>query len=195
MDKYFAEVLTQDKAAKVKQVQSRAVSVAMASDGGCRGHRAAFSHRVSEGDSEPFLAALRVELPRSPSPGCGLMSASLGDCGHQRAAVEQRGKKHDHEKIEIGDQGPHLRNDRGRSNRSPRRTRWENVLLLQRPLSAKVSVHARRDEARGNPSWLLWITLRGRDQPILARNECVNTSFAATRNQMRTQEKAKYSYE
>ena len=30
---------------------------------------------------------------------------------------------------------------------------------------------------------------------ILARNECVNTSFAATRNQLRTQEKAKYSYE
>ena len=46
------------------------------------------------------------------------------------------------------DQRPDLRNDRGRSHRAPRRARWKGVLLLQRPLPAKVSVRARRSEAR-----------------------------------------------
>jgi len=53
-------------------------------------------------------------------------------------------KEHDHECIENRDQRPHLRHDRGRSNRSPGRTRWQDVLLLRRALSEKVSVHARR---------------------------------------------------
>ena len=84
---------------------------------------------------------------------------------------QQQRKKHDHETNEIRDQRPHLRNDRGGSDRSPRRTRRKDVLLLQRPLSAKVSIRARRGEARGKAGRLLWVT------PV-ARNQFANRSFA-----------------
>jgi hypothetical protein len=39
-------------------------------------------------------------------------------------------KEHHHEGIEIRNQRPHLRHDRGRSNRSARRTRWQDDLLF-----------------------------------------------------------------
>ena len=69
-------------------------------------------------------------------------------------------EKHDHECIENHDQRPHLRNDRGRSHRDPRRTRWKDVLLLQRTLPAKVSVHSRRCPIEREARMLLWITTR-----------------------------------
>ncbi len=79
--------------------------------------------------------------------------------GLKRPCQQQR-KEHHHERITIRDQRPHLWNDRGRSHRSPCRTRGKDILLLQRPLSAEVSVHTRRCEARGSVWRLLYINTR-----------------------------------
>jgi hypothetical protein len=98
----------------------------------------------------------------------------------KQSAMTTAKKETKYERIEIHDQRPHLRNDRGRSNRSPRRTRWKDVLLLQRPLSAKVSVHDRRREARGKVSRLLRVTSARTSQATVARNEFANLSFAGT---------------
>ena len=69
----------------------------------------------------------------------GTPAASFPDTGKNRnqKIVTTTRKDHDHERIEIRDQRPHLRHDRGRSNRFPGRTRWQDVLLLLRRLSAK----------------------------------------------------------
>lgn len=87
---------------------------------------------------------------------------------------------------------PYLRHDRGRSLCYPRRTRRRNVLLLWRPLPARISVCARADEARGRGSWLLWIISTRTSPAIVARNEFVSASSCVTTNQMRTQEREQY---
>jgi hypothetical protein len=51
---------------------------------------------------------------------------------------------------------------------------------LQRPLSAKVSVHARRRKPRGKVGRLLWLTSARTSQATVARNEFANLSFAGT---------------
>jgi hypothetical protein len=55
---------------------------------------------------------------------------------------------------------------------------------LQRPLSAKVSVHARRLEARGKVGRLLWVTSARTSQATVTRNEFANTSFVGTEKQI-----------
>jgi hypothetical protein len=62
---------------------------------------------------------------------------------------------------------------------------------LQRPLSAKVSVHARRREARGKVSRLLRVTSARTSQATVARNEFANRSFAGTEKQNQQNKKGK----
>jgi len=59
------------------------------------------------------------------------------------------GESYLNERFEISDQRPHLRKDRGRSNRSQRQPRWKDVLFLLRPLSANISVHDFRLQTAG----------------------------------------------
>jgi hypothetical protein len=65
---------------------------------------------------------------------------------------------------------------------------------LQRPLSAKVSVHARRREARGKVSRLLRVTSARTSQATVARNEFANLSFAGTEKTEKTEKREKKSY-
>jgi len=237
LDEYFAEVLAQDKAAKVKEVQSRGVLVAMTGDGvndapalaqadvgitiGAGSNVAVETVDVILVRSNPLDVVAIVQLSRatyrkmiqnlvwatgynivaiplaagaiyawgvllSPAVGAGLMAASTvvvainarllrlkkspGTQEGEEASEEPKQsenrkkqyqqpltKEYDHERDKICDQRPHLWNDRGRSNRDPRRTRWKDVLLLRRKLSAKVSFHARRCQAGGQVWILLWM--------------------------------------
>ena len=93
---------------------------------------------------------------------------------------QQTRKKQNHERIDTSDQRSNLRNDRGRGNRPPRRTRWKDILLLLRTLSAKVSVHAHRGAPRENVRRLLWVESTRTHRTTAARNEFANLSFAGT---------------
>jgi hypothetical protein len=66
---------------------------------------------------------------------------------------------------------------------------------LQRPLSAKVSVHARRRKPRGKAGRLLWLTSARTSQATVARNEFANLSFAGTeKTKQNKTKKEKKSY-
>jgi len=97
----------------------------------------------------------RLSLFRVPVSPCRCHAPNNVTAKIQVQSQQPR-KKHDHERIEINDQRPHLRNDRGRSHRAPRRTRWKDVL---------VSVRACRCQAGGQVWLLLWVTTARAHQP------------------------------
>jgi len=158
------------------------------------GEKAPADGVIVEGESSVNEAMLTGEsTPVTRTTGGKVIGGSINGEGSLTEINKQyqqpSTKEHDHERDEIRDQRPYLRNDRGRSNRDPRRARWKDVLLLQRTLSAEVSVHARRCGAGGRVWILLWIMSTLTSPAVVTRNEFANTAVTVTAKQAKTKTK------